>query len=73
MALTIKSRRFVLVFVPIRAQINNRLRVHRLRALAVQKLAEAYRADEIASSVMVMQRGTVFDDIAEKVLKVGES
>ncbi|KAI5118260.1 hypothetical protein M0805_008194 [Coniferiporia weirii] len=45
-------------------------RVHRLRALAVQKLAEAYKADEIASSVMVMQRGTVFDDIAEKVLKV---
>ena len=48
-------------------------RVHRLRALAVQKLAEAYRADEIASSVMVMQRGTVFDDIAEKVLKSGRS
>ncbi|EJC98607.1 uncharacterized protein FOMMEDRAFT_170860 [Fomitiporia mediterranea MF3/22] len=45
-------------------------RVHRLRALAVQKLAEAYKTDEIASSVMVMQRGTVFDDIAEKVLKV---
>lgn len=46
-------------------------RVHRLRALAIQKLSEAYRADEIASSVMVMQRGTVFDDIAEKVLKTG--
>ncbi|KAH8110690.1 hypothetical protein DFH11DRAFT_1619688 [Phellopilus nigrolimitatus] len=45
-------------------------RVHRLRALAVQKLAEAYKADEIASSVMVMGRGTVFDDIAERVLKV---
>ncbi|KAL5494672.1 hypothetical protein ACEPAI_133 [Sanghuangporus weigelae] len=45
-------------------------RIHRLRALAVQKLAEAYRTDEIASSVMVMQRGTVFDDIAEKVLKM---
>ncbi|TDL20945.1 hypothetical protein BD410DRAFT_790297, partial [Rickenella mellea] len=45
-------------------------RVHRLRVLAVQKLAAAYKADEIASSVMVMQGGSVFDDIAEKVLKV---
>ena len=47
-------------------------RVNMLRNLAVQKLAEAYRADEIASSVMVMQRGTVFDEIAERVLRVGE-
>ncbi|KAJ7067014.1 hypothetical protein C8F01DRAFT_1119995 [Mycena amicta] len=46
------------------------MRIHRLRALAVQKLAAAYRADEIASSVMVMQGGTVFDDLAERVLKV---
>lgn len=46
-------------------------RVHRLRVLAVQKLAEAYKADEIASSVMVMQGGSVFDDIADRVLKVG--
>ncbi|KAH9947088.1 hypothetical protein B0H21DRAFT_740280 [Amylocystis lapponica] len=46
------------------------MRVHRLRALAVQKLATAYRTDEIASSVMVMQGGSVFDDIAERVLKV---
>ncbi|KAI0789458.1 hypothetical protein C8Q75DRAFT_866195 [Abortiporus biennis] len=45
-------------------------RVHRLRTLAVQKLAAAYKLDEIASSVMVMQGGSVFDDIAEKVLKV---
>ncbi|KAF9447543.1 hypothetical protein P691DRAFT_706609 [Macrolepiota fuliginosa MF-IS2] len=44
-------------------------RVHRLRALAVQKLAQAYRMDEIASSVMVMQGGSVFDDVAERVLK----
>ncbi|KLO04992.1 hypothetical protein SCHPADRAFT_884129 [Schizopora paradoxa] len=44
--------------------------VHRLRVLAVQKLAEAYRLDEIASSVMVMQGGSVFDDIAERVLKM---
>ena len=47
------------------------MRVHRLRALAVQKLAAAYKADEIASSVMVMQGGSVFDDIAERVLKYG--
>lgn len=47
------------------------MRIHRLRALAVQKLAAAYKADEIASSVMVMQGGSVFDDIAERVLKFG--
>ncbi|KAI9459646.1 hypothetical protein BJY52DRAFT_1204012 [Lactarius psammicola] len=46
------------------------MRIHRLRALAVQKLAAAYRADEIASSVMVMQGGSMFEDIAERVLKV---
>ncbi|TEB32361.1 hypothetical protein FA13DRAFT_1687117 [Coprinellus micaceus] len=46
------------------------MRIHRLRALAVQKLAAAYKADEIASSVMVMQGGSVFDDVAERVLKV---
>ncbi|KAH9020426.1 hypothetical protein EDB84DRAFT_1622362 [Lactarius hengduanensis] len=45
------------------------MRIHRLRALAVQKLAAAYRADEIASSVMVMQGGSVFEDIAERVLR----
>ena len=49
------------------------MRIHRLRALAVQKLAAAYKADEIASSVMVMQGGSVFDDIAERVLRVGTS
>lgn len=48
------------------------MRIHRLRVLAVQKLAQAYRADEIASSVMVMQGGSVFDDVAERVLKVGQ-
>ncbi|KDR85770.1 hypothetical protein GALMADRAFT_132424 [Galerina marginata CBS 339.88] len=46
------------------------MRIHRLRALSVQKLAQAYKADEIASSVMVMQGGSVFDDVAERVLKV---
>lgn len=48
------------------------MRIHRLRALAVQKLAQAYKADEIASSVMVMQGGSVFDDVAERVLKIGQ-
>ncbi|KAF5385052.1 hypothetical protein D9615_001002 [Tricholomella constricta] len=45
------------------------MRIHRLRALAVQKLAQAYKVDEIASSVMVMQGGSVFDDVAERVLR----
>ncbi|KAI0830859.1 hypothetical protein BC628DRAFT_1355945 [Trametes gibbosa] len=49
------------------------MRVHRLRALAVQKLAAAYKTDEIASSVMVMQGGSVFEDIAERVLKIDPS
>lgn len=49
------------------------MRIHRLRALAVQKLAQAYKADEIASSVMVMQGGSVFDDVAERVLRHGLS
>lgn len=47
------------------------VRVHRLRTLAVAKLAQAYKQDEIASSVMVMQGGSVFDDVAERVLKHG--
>lgn len=47
------------------------MRVHRLRALAVQRLAAAYKADEIAASVMVMQGASALDDIAERVLKVG--
>ncbi|KAF9567753.1 hypothetical protein CPC08DRAFT_813918 [Agrocybe pediades] len=46
------------------------MRIHRLRALAVQKLAQAYKIDEIASSVMVMQGGSVFDDVAERVLRI---
>ncbi|KAF8580122.1 hypothetical protein K439DRAFT_1648271 [Ramaria rubella] len=46
------------------------MRVHRLRALAVQRLAAAYKADEIAASVMVMQGASALDDIAERVLKV---
>ncbi|EJD54510.1 hypothetical protein AURDEDRAFT_179652 [Auricularia subglabra TFB-10046 SS5] len=45
-------------------------RAHRLRALAVQRLAQAYKTDEIAASVMVMQGATSLDDIAERVLAV---
>lgn len=48
-------------------------RIHRLRALAVNRLAAAYRADEIAASVMVMQGASALDDIAERVLKIGNS
>lgn len=48
-------------------------RTHRLRVLAVQKLAAAYKTDEIAASVMVMQGASALDDIAERVLKVGQS
>ena len=40
--------------------------------MAVQKLAGAYKADEIAASVMVMQGASALDDLAERVLKVGE-
>jgi hypothetical protein len=47
-------------------------RTHRLRVLAVQKLAAAYKTDEIAASVMVMQGASALDDLAERVLKVGE-
>jgi hypothetical protein len=46
-------------------------RIQRLRALAVQKLAAAYRTDEVAASVMVMQSGSVFDEIASRVLRNG--
>jgi hypothetical protein len=48
-------------------------RIHRLRLMAIQKLSAAYKYDEVASSVMVMQGGSVFDDLAERVLKVGMS
>lgn len=45
------------------------IRQHRLRSLAVSKLAEAYRIDEIAASVAVMQGATGLDDLASRVLK----
>ena len=47
-------------------------RTHRLRVMAVKKLAAAYKADEIAASVMVMQGASALDDLAERVLRVGK-
>lgn len=44
-------------------------RQHRLRAMAVAKLAEAYAIDEVAACVAVMQGATAIDDIAERVLR----
>ncbi|KAI8905302.1 hypothetical protein DFJ77DRAFT_215429 [Powellomyces hirtus] len=45
------------------------IRQHRLRELAVSKLAAAYRCDEIATSVLTMQSASALDDVAAKVLK----
>jgi len=45
------------------------VRQHRLRVLAVARLAQAYRIDEIAASVAVMQGTTGLDDLAWRVLK----
>ncbi|KAG8869580.1 hypothetical protein FRB97_001023 [Tulasnella sp. 331] len=44
-------------------------RAHKLRVLAVHKVADAYRIDEIIASVMVMQGASALDDLAERVLK----
>lgn len=43
------------------------LRQHRFRELAVQKLARAYRIDEVATSVLTMQGASALDDVASKV------
>jgi hypothetical protein len=43
------------------------VRQHRLRELAVSKLAEAYRIDEIGTSVLTMQSASALDDVAAKV------
>lgn len=47
------------------------IRANRMRALAVQKLAEAYRLDEIATCVLVMKGTSAFEDLAERVLRQG--
>ncbi|GAA6000273.1 hypothetical protein JCM10207_007934 [Rhodosporidiobolus poonsookiae] len=45
------------------------VRQHRFRALAVSKLAAAYRIDEVATAVLVMQAGENVEEIALKVSK----
>ncbi|GAA5859974.1 hypothetical protein JCM8547_003040 [Rhodosporidiobolus lusitaniae] len=45
------------------------VRQHRFRALAVSKLAAAYRLDEVATAVLVMQQGENLEELAEKVKK----
>ncbi|KAK4058374.1 hypothetical protein OIO90_000532 [Microbotryomycetes sp. JL221] len=45
------------------------VRQHRLRSLAVSKLAQAYAIDEIAASVCIMQSATGLDDLSQRVLK----
>lgn len=47
------------------------LRLNRMRALSVQKLAAAYRLDEVATCVMVMKGTSALEDIADKVLRHG--
>lgn len=45
--------------------------IHQLHVLAVHQLAASYRAGEIASSGMAMQGGSVCEDFAGHVLRVG--
>ncbi|RUP50718.1 hypothetical protein BC936DRAFT_137974 [Jimgerdemannia flammicorona] len=45
------------------------IRQHRMRELAVNKLALAYRIDEIATAVVTMQSASAVDEVAAKVLK----
>ncbi|KXS15923.1 hypothetical protein M427DRAFT_305302 [Gonapodya prolifera JEL478] len=45
------------------------VRQHRLRELAVQKLAKAYRIDEVATSVLTMQSASALDEVGMKVIK----
>ncbi|KAI8844784.1 hypothetical protein BC829DRAFT_400305, partial [Chytridium lagenaria] len=48
------------------------MRQNRLRELACAKLAQAYRIDEIATSVLAMQSASALDDIASKVSTIYE-
>ncbi len=48
------------------------VRSQRLRALAVQKVSQAYLLDEIVTSVMVMKGTSTIDDLAAIVLKSGK-
>jgi hypothetical protein len=46
----------------------SRERKHRMRTLATEKLAHAYRLDEIAASVVTMQAASALEDVAMLVL-----
>ncbi|KAF8538598.1 hypothetical protein BDD12DRAFT_981442 [Trichophaea hybrida] len=47
----------------------SRERKHRMRELATQKLARAYKLDEIAASVATMQSASSLEDVAQLVLQ----
>ena len=47
----------------------SRERKHRMRELATQKLAQAYRLDEIAASVATMQSASSLEEVAHLVLQ----
>ena len=51
----------------------SRERRHRMREHATQKLARAYRLDEIAASVATMQSASALEDVAKLVLQRNES
>ncbi|KAL1954346.1 hypothetical protein VTO42DRAFT_1373 [Malbranchea cinnamomea] len=50
----------------------SRERRHRMREHATQKLARAYRLDEIAASVATMQSASALEDVAKLVLQRNE-
>lgn len=50
----------------------SRERRHRMREHATQKLAKAYRLDEIAASVATMQSASALEDVAKLVLQRNE-
>jgi hypothetical protein len=51
----------------------SRERKHRMREHATQKLAHAYRLDEIAASVSTMQSASALEDVAKHVLQREET
>ncbi|RMD43313.1 hypothetical protein DV735_g1857, partial [Chaetothyriales sp. CBS 134920] len=51
----------------------SRERKHRMREHATQKLAAAYRLDEIAASVVTMQSASALEDVAKLVLQRQET
>ncbi|KPI42052.1 uncharacterized protein AB675_5656 [Cyphellophora attinorum] len=51
----------------------SRERKHRMREHATQKLSQAYRLDEIATSVVTMQSASALEDVAKFVLQREET